>query len=353
MRGMRSADTLIATFPSAAALPADAKAVLDAAALGLFGTQAWWETVLSHATPPGAQAVFVTVRLSGKIAAVVPLLRGGGKLTGFTTPYTCAFTPALADRLDEYGRVAAMTALTGFSRRAGVFRLDALPMDWNGLGALEAGARRAGLITLRFDHFGNWYEDVAGLDWAGYLARRPGALRETIRRRLRRAEKQPGARFDLFTTLAEVDQAAAAFESVYGRSWKDREPFPTFNVALMRATAASGQLRLGVWSIGTDPVAVQFWVVIDGEAIVLKLAHDEGFKAYSPGTVLTALMLRHLLDHDGITRIDFGRGDDDYKKAWAKDRRQRIGVLVINPWCISGAQELLRHAAGRLRSMFR
>jgi hypothetical protein len=201
---------------------------------------------------------------------------------------------------------------------------------------------------LRFDHFGNWYEDVGGLDWAGYLDRRPGALRETIRRRSRRAEKLPGARFDLFTRLDQMDEAAEAFESVYRRSWKDAEPYPSFNVALMRTMAARGWLRLGVWSIGPEPVAVQLWVVKDGQAIVLKLAHDEAYKAHSPGTVLTALMLRHLLDREHVDRIDFGRGDDGYKQGWAARRRQRIGLLLVNPWRPSGLAALLRHEVGRL-----
>jgi CelD/BcsL family acetyltransferase involved in cellulose biosynthesis len=150
-----------------------------------------------------------------------------------------------------------------------------------------------------------------------------------------------------------MDQATAAFEAVYQRSWKDREPFPTFNVALMRGFAAIGLLRFGVWSIGVEAVAVQVWMVRDGHAIVLKLAHDEAFKAHSPGTVLTALMLRHLLDNEHVARIDFGRGDDPYKQGWATQRRQRIGLLLVNPWRARGAAELLRHAAGRLRAGLR
>jgi CelD/BcsL family acetyltransferase involved in cellulose biosynthesis len=175
-------------------------------------------------------------------------------------------------------------------------------------------------------------------------------LRETVRRRLRRAEKLPDARFDLFSQPEQMDQAVEAFESVYRRSWKDAEPFPAFNGALIRSTAALGLLRLGVWAIGSQPVAVQFWVVKDGRAIVLKLAHDEAFKAHSPGTVLTALMLRYLLDREQVAAIDFGRGDDAYKQGWAAQRRQRIGLLLVNPWSMAGARDLLRHTAGRVRT---
>lgn len=331
-------------------LPPEARLLLDAGT-SIFMSRSWWDVVLSHAMGPGADARFVAVRLAGKIAALMPMVQTRGKLASLTTPYSCEYAPLLAAGLNQPDRVAIMAAFARWCRSSGVVRLDALPTEWDGLTNLRAGARQAHLQVLQFNHFGNWHEDVGGLDWSAYLLRRPGALRETVRRRLRRADKLPGARFDLFTDPAHMDRAAEAFEWVYRRSWKDAEPYPTFNVALMRAMSALGLLRFGVWSIDTDPVAVQMWVVSSGHAVVLKLAHDETYKAHSPGTVLTALMLRHLLDKEKITQIDFGRGDDAYKQGWAALRRQRIGLLLVNPWSASGSATLLRHALGRIRTM--
>jgi CelD/BcsL family acetyltransferase involved in cellulose biosynthesis len=337
-------------------LAPDALALLDDAP-GLFSLRTWWEVVLAHALPADAEACFVTLRAGDAVVALVPMLRQRGRLAGLTTPYTCEYTPLFAAGADQTTRVAAMTAFARFCRGSGVTRLDALPAEWDGLPDLLAGAGRAWLWPLRFDHFGNWYENVAGLGWSAYLGRRPGALRETIRRRLRRAEAVPGARFALLTRPADMDEAAETFESVYRRSWKEPEPYPTFNVALMRAMATAGVLRFGLWSIGDEPVAVQVWVVMHRRAIVLKLAHDEAYKAHSPGTVLTALMLRHLLDREDVAEIDFGRGDDGYKQGWARQRRQRIGLLLVAPWRPAGAFALLRHiggrAAGRLRARAR
>ena len=347
MRGTCGADVTVFAAPDL--LPPEAARLLDESG-GIFATRPWWDAVLSHAMPAGAEAAFVAIRSAGSIVGLVPMVRVDGRLNGLTTPYTCDYTPLFASGLDRPARVAAMAAFGRFCRRQGIVRLDALPAEWDGLADLEAGARQAGLRVLRFGHFGNWYEDVAGQDWSAYLSRRSGALRETIRRRLRSTSSLPDARFDLWTQPADMDRAAAAFESVYRRSWKDAEPFPTFNVALMRTMADAGWLRLGVWSIGQEPVAVQLWVVRAGQAIVLKLAHDEAFKAHSPGTVLTAMMLRHLLDREHVGRIDFGRGDDAYKRGWAMQRRQRVGVLLVDPWRVSGAMALLRHAAGRVRA---
>ncbi len=352
MRGISCADLEVATFPTIQSLPADVLAMLDDAA-SPFTTLPWWNVVQAHALPASAETIFVAIRLHGDIVAVAPMLRADGRLSSLTTPYTCVYRLIFARGVDQSMRISAMSAFARFCRPAGIVRLDALPAEWDGLAALQLGASDAGLVPLSFDHFGNWYENVAGLSWSAYLLRRPGALRETIRRRLRRAEKLAGAQFNLLTSPSEMDLAAEVFESVYRRSWKDPEPYPDFNVALMRAMAERGWLRLGVWSIGGDPVAVQFWVMHSGQATMLKLAHDEAFKALSPGTVLTALMLRHLLDIDHVARIDLGRGDDVYKKGWAVERRQRIGVLLINPWRLAGLIALVRHASGRIASDLR
>ncbi len=347
MPGTCSAD--IATYATVGALPPDARLILDNAP-SLFAGSFWWRVVLSHAMPAAAAASFVVVRSRGQAVAVLPMLRSAGRLDSLTTPYTCEYAPLFAPGLDRPTRIEAMAEACRLCRRCGVTRLDALPAEWDGLPDLLAGSRIAGLRALRFDHFGNWHEDVAGETWASYLLRRPGALRETVRRRLRKAERLPEASFEVLTQPEQMNRAAAAFEAVYRLSWKEPEPYPTFNVALMRAMADHGLLRFGLWSVGPTPVAAQLWVVRAGHAIVLKLAHDEACKAHSPGTVLTALMLRHLLDEEHVTRIDFGRGDDGYKQGWATQRRQRIGLLLANPLRLAGAAALLRHTAGRLRT---
>jgi CelD/BcsL family acetyltransferase involved in cellulose biosynthesis len=352
MRGTRGADLSVESFATTAALPPGALALIEAGGFdnagGIFASRTWWDVVLAHAMPAEAQAELMTVSRRGKVLALLPMLRTGGGLQSLTTPYSCEYAPLFASGLDRDTRTAAMTAFARTCRRSGVIRIDAMAADGGGIADLASGARGAGLYPIRFDHFGNWHEDVAGLDWAAYQQRRPGALRETIRRRSRRAAALPDARFELFTRPRDTDRAVAAFEAIYQRSWKDPEPFPDFNPALIAAMASDGSLRLGVWSIGPEPVAVQFWAVKHGSAIVLKLAHDEAYKTHSPGTVLTALMLRHLLDHEHVSHIDFGRGDDAYKQGWAAQRRQRVGLLLADPWQFSGAAALLRHAAGRV-----
>ncbi len=205
---------------------------------------------------------------------------------------------------------------------------------------------------MRFDHFGNWHEDVGGLDWYSYLSARPGALREAIRRRSKRLMDKLGAVFLIVCGEEGLEEAITAYEQIYSASWKEPEPFAFFNAAFMRACAIDGSLRLGVLRLDGRPLAAQFWVVRDGVGAVLKLAHDEKSRALSPGTVLTALMIRHMLEEEQVSSLDFGRGDDDYKKDWVGGRRQRIGVLLANPRTLQGGAALLRHFAGLARRRF-
>jgi CelD/BcsL family acetyltransferase involved in cellulose biosynthesis len=339
----------VEAFESLDALPEDAAALFDASST-IFSSRAWWEAVLAHAIPPGSSPRLLLVRLGGEAKALFPMLHeAGGGFRALTTPYTCLYEPLIAP--DVADRAALFTAFARFCRAFPMTRLDALDQAIEP--DLSLGARRSGLAVARFDHFGNWYEDVAGLNWSGYLARRPGALRETIRRRTRRAERLSDARFRLFDNPTDLEAGIAAFETVYGRSWKEPEPYPSFNPAQIRAAASLGLARLGVWWINEIPAAAQFWVMEHGQATVLKLAHDEAFKAHSPGTVLTAWMIRHMIEKEHATELDFGRGDDPYKQDWVSSRRQRIGLLLIDPRRPAGMIALARHTMGRLRAWLR
>ena len=140
------------------------------------------------------------------------------------------------------------------------------------------------------------------------------------------------AEFTLVDGLAGLEPAMADYARVYAASWKEPEPFPQFNPTLMRAAAHAGCLRLGLLRMDGAPVAAQFWLRHECWAGVQKLAHDEAYRQLAPGTVLTALMVRHLLETEGVTELDFGRGDDPYKQLWTGERQQRVGVVLAAPW---------------------
>lgn len=313
-----------------------------------FASRVWYDTILAHALPPGAEPWLARFRP----ALLVPLLRQGGQVGALVTPYSLEWRPLPAPEATPAGLRAAGQELGALLAGQAPTRWEALDADAPGLEHILDGLRAAGLAIGRYRHFGNWHEALApGAGWAGYLAARPSALRTTIQRRtaatLRRCHvtlhDAPGA---------GLERAILAYGAVRERSWKPLEPFPDFDAALLRATAASGTLRLGVlWDAQERPVAAQYWVLSGGRAMLLKLAHLREEKAGSPGTVLTGLMIRHLIEVDGATALDFGRGDDAYKQLWCGQRRQRIGLVLSDPWHPAGLLQLARQAAQRGRDL--
>jgi hypothetical protein len=327
-------------------------AFLAPASLALFGqendifsTTGWYRCISSHALPQGVRAMYLAIQHGTEVLAIFPMQRGPGRcVAALTTPYTCLWQPLLRAGLQddpqtvtEIGRQFASAC-----RGAAVVRLDAMDANAGFLAPFLAG----------FDHFGNWHVSTGGQDFAAYLAARPGALREAIRRRSKKLMGTTGARLTVIDGPEGLEPAIAQYEKIYASSWKEPEPFAGFNAAFMRVCAAEGSLRLGILELNAQPIAAQFWVRREKWAGVLKLAHDEAFRALSPGTVLTALMIRRLLDEEGVSELDFGRGDDDYKKDWTGERRQRIGVVLANPLRFSGVTAIARHFAGSARRRY-
>ena len=319
---------------------------LFAAGAGLQSSRAWFDASIKAALPAGAQPQLLALSDNAGPLALIPLMAGPGRFCGsLTTPYTCLYQPLL--RPGASADALTLQEFGSYCRKWPLTRFEALDPDWPGIGMLRRSFASAGLASRTFSHFGNWYEPITTRSWDTYLQSRPGALRETIRRRTRAANRA-GLQIKIAREGPALTAALSAYEAVYRRSWKEPEPYPRFNDALVRSLTQTGLLRIGIiWSDDT-PIAAQYWSVVRGSATILKLAHDEQFKAVSPGTVLTAATIRELIEVDGVTELDFGRGDDPYKRGWASRRRPRIGLMTLNPRTFKGLRALMAHDSGAL-----
>lgn len=331
-------------------LPPWAERLFDPGAF--WSGRCWYDTTLAHALPDDAEP------LAARCGAVaVPLLRIGGALRGLTTPYTQDWRPLAPPGLDEAGWREAGAAFGRLLRLRPPVILEAIDPAGAWLAPFLAGLRESGIRAARFDHTGVWRGTLPdGQDWEGYLASRPSTLRHTVERKVRRAARE--TRFDLIAAPGPALEAGIeAFHVVRTGSWKPDEPFPAFDAALMRAAAEAGALRLGVLARVADnaPLAAQYWILDQGgaRATVPKLFHLEAVRAASPGTVLTAMMLRHLITEDRVRVLDFGRGDDAYKAHWVSDRVQKIGLVLADPRHPAGLAALARQTASRLLRRFR
>ena len=166
--------------------------------------------------------------------------------------YTCRYRP-LCQPASMTARWRTPSGICArFCRDWPITRLDALSADWPHLAACIDAAREAGLSFDGSIISATGTSRCAGLSWQDYLAARPGHYARRSDANCGAANATSDCRFDLITGGDRLEAGIADFEAVYRRSWKEPEPFPDFNAALMREAASLGLLRLGVLHIGDD-----------------------------------------------------------------------------------------------------
>jgi hypothetical protein len=210
---------------------------------------------------------------------------------------------------------------------------------------LLGAMRMKGWLPFEYFAFANWFQPVTG-DWTAYLAARSGTLRSTIKRMTKKFTGD-GGRLEIVTDPKDVIAAIAAYHEVYAASWKRPEQFPDFMPGLLQICADKGFLRLGLAWLNGRPIAAQMWIVSHGRAEIYKVAYHEDFKAYAPGTLVTALLMQHVLEVDKVAEVDYLIGDDLYKKTWMSHRRERWGIVAYNPKSVHGVAEIAYESIGR------
>jgi hypothetical protein len=183
---------------------------------------------------------------------------------------------------------------------------------------------------------------VNGRSFAEYWANRPGRLRTTLKRRGGKVATEIHDRFD--------PQAWDHYERIYDSSWKPAEGKPAMLRSFAEAEGRAGRLRLGLARDHGEPVAAQFWTVEAGTAFIHKLAHLESHRHLSAGTTLSAALFEHVIDRDRVSLVDFGTGNEPYKRDWMEAVRPRYRIDCLNMARPRAWLALARLAMSRLTS---
>lgn len=318
-------------FDDLDAVEQDAAGALDRSAQPCLYSRLSWFRLLERHCPPEGRLKVARARSQDRSAWLF-LANGGRHADGYAAWYSL--------RVGAVGDATLVPAIAAALRRE---RLDSLSLSPVAEAApIVAALRRGGWKVAATPASGNWITHTKGMTFHEYWAQRPGQLRNTVRRKAKAGD------FEITIQDYFDPDSWADYEAVYRASWKPEEGSFRFLRALAEQEGAAGTLRLGIARKHGRPVAVQLWTIERGEATIHKLAYAEDAKALSPGTILGMAMFRRAIDDDRVDVIDYGTGDDGYKRDWMDERRQLWRITAYNPGTFRGLVGAARAGAGRL-----
>jgi hypothetical protein len=317
----------------------------------VFFSKPWFENLARNGLEDGQTALLACVLEADTVLAILPLLRRDSEnCHSLKHLYTSLYTLLL----EEGRQQDILRCLVKGLRQLPVYSLYLDPVAKNDsiLHGLQQAMESSGFSCHRSFCFYNWIHRLQGQSFAEYMAERPARVRNTVARKKRKLDREHGYHIRLFTS-SNLEKAIADYNAVYTASWKVNEVFEEFVKGLAERFSEPGWLRLAILYIEDQPAAAQLWFVAHGKASIFKLAYDEAWKKYSPGSILIAYLMEHVIDMDKVEEIDFLTGNEAYKQDWMSERRERwrlccgnrprsttLGAQLSGP--LGGLQKLLK-----------
>ena len=314
-------------------LPNSANALFEQVAQeSIFLSRPWFESVSACALKDDLILSLACVMAEDRMMAILPLVMNA-KRNGYSLKhgYTPLYSLLLAD--DDQAQVLDCLG-QGLSEMPfnGLLLEPVADNDNKLLGLQRVLAASGYSCSFTFRHY-NWIYRVQGQSYEEYLAERPSTLRNTLSRKSRKLEREHGYDIRLFVG-DEAPLAMPDYHAVYNASWKQNELNNAgFLDGFVEDFSRAGWSRLGILYVKEQAVAAQLWFVCQGKASIFRLAYDQDWSSYSPGSILTGFMMEYVIDIDKVEEIDFLTGNDTYKQDWMSERRERY---VLS--CVKSAQ---------------
>ena len=190
--------------------------------------------------------------------------------------------------------------------------------------------------------------DLGGVDSvAAFLAdpRRAG-----LRKKLARAHRDLGPEEASLSVATEPDAVLAEWrrlqplydraELINPRVHLGRAPYQRFFEAALSACASAEQLALLTLSIGGRRAAFDVYVLGGATGSVVLGRFDPDLARFSPGQLLAEQGIQWAIDR-GLTVVDLQLGGDRYKRRWATDSYDTLGVVAATPSRLTRARAAL------------
>lgn len=261
----------------------------------------------------------VVVRGPERLEAVLPFRRsydicglGRSVLLPFVSPFITASAPLVAEGPDRPAILAALVEGLAAASGGRAWRWPLLSVEAAPGQDLLAAMAEAGWDLGEVARFARPVLDRRA-DHAAFLAGHPHPSRlKDLRRRQRRLAEGGVVSLETVTQGPALARAVEIFLDVEAAGWKGtagsamacRTAHAAFARAVFRAEGGPVGIRADILSRDGTTLAVSLAVVAGGTAYLLKTAYDETARAFAPGLVLEAEIVRALHADGFADRLD-------------------------------------------------
>jgi len=294
----------------------------------VFFSRLWIENLANNVLNDDQLMVLACVVNEDCVLAILPLMkRTSESWSSLSNIYSSLYTLLLKENNQEEALKCLAQGLSELPFKT--LRLEPVAENDSNIHGLQRAMESLGFYCHRSFHFFNWIYRLQGQSIEDYMAARPARVRNTLARKQRRLEREHNYDIRLFTG-GNLEQALADYNAIFKASWKGHDLFAGFIESLLDRLSGPGWLRLAILYIEGQPVAAQLWFVVHGKASIFRLAYDEAWKRYSPGSILTSYLMEHVIEIDKVEEIDFLMGNDRYKQEWMSECRKRWRLVCVN-----------------------
>ncbi len=327
----------------------------------------------------GQQLVLVTRRAEGVKAGMIPFKRSRRRVrlavgmwrigsVAATVLSLCDFEFPVRRGTDRFSMLAGASAL--IRRNVPCDLLVAENCAVPGPNAASGQAARLGRRIL-LSNLQRTYTLVMPESFESYLSGLRPKSRGNLRRQVSKLEGAAGNALALrrYSRPEAMEELIAHVAAVWNKSWHSKFGGGPPAAAFLKGFARAGWVRSYVLFARQEPVAFVVGYQYKGRYYYESIAYDPAWQQYSPGAVLTYLMLEELFSRDRPDIVDFGFGYNQYKEVLGNRPEDRAeirmplsnhGAAIVR--CIGTLQEVYRTGkavaattglAGRLRSLRR
>jgi len=130
---------------------------------------------------------------------------------------------------------------------------------------------------------------------------------------------------ELIEALVQLNQAGRAKRRL--RAALDNPKVQMFHQEVGNAFLRRGWLRMIAMRIGTRIVSVLHGFASGQRSYCYQIGFDPSFQQFSPGTVVQGQVIESAIE-EGLSELDFLRGDEPYKYWWGARNRQTYRLAL-------------------------